>query len=304
VAPFSWSLSRHTTFATCRRRYYFSYYAAQQDPEIRRLKGLSALPLWVGSVVHETIERFLKTASGPPDAAAQEDVIRQAVHGQMASEWRESEAGSERFRLFEHEYAVPVEQEDKRVAVGTVMRSLRHFFRSEILAEALAAGQQAWLSIEDLASFQVDDVEVLLRMDLAFRRRDGQVAIVDWKTGRKEGRFNEVQVACYALFAMERDWARSPEGIETQLAYLAFPRTTARRVTRATLDRTRAFVARSAGEMRALLTDVANNVAREEDFPKIDNPRICRWCNFRRLCFPRTAEGPPEGRAAARLGGD
>jgi CRISPR/Cas system-associated exonuclease Cas4 (RecB family) len=222
----------------------------------------------------------------------------------MASEWRESEAGSERFRLFEHEYAVPVEQDDKRVAVGTVMRSLRHFFRSEILAEALAAGPQARLSLEDLASFHVDDVDVLLRMDLAFRRRDGRVVIVDWKTGRKEGRFNEVQVACYALFAMERDWARSPEGIETQLAYLAFPRTTARRVTGATLDRTRAFVSRSAGEMRALLSDVARNTAREADFSRIDNPRICRWCNFRRLCFPRTAESPPEEGAATRLGGD
>ena len=49
---FSWSLSRHDTFSTCRRRYFYSYYVAPDDPEIQRLKKLSALPMWAGSVVH------------------------------------------------------------------------------------------------------------------------------------------------------------------------------------------------------------------------------------------------------------
>ena len=44
------------------------------------------------------------------------------------------------FRLFEHEYEVPVEQEDKRLAVNIVMRSLKHFFKSETLVRALSAG--------------------------------------------------------------------------------------------------------------------------------------------------------------------
>ena len=64
-APFSWSASRHDTFASCRRRYYYSYYAALGDEEIRRLKKLSALPLWAGSLVHDTIERFLKASRAP-----------------------------------------------------------------------------------------------------------------------------------------------------------------------------------------------------------------------------------------------
>ena len=46
---FSWSVSRHDNFESCRRRYFYSYYAAEEDPEIKRLKKLSALPLWAGS---------------------------------------------------------------------------------------------------------------------------------------------------------------------------------------------------------------------------------------------------------------
>jgi CRISPR/Cas system-associated exonuclease Cas4 (RecB family) len=288
--PFSWSASRHDTFATCRRRYYYSYYAALEDEEIHRLKKLSALPLWAGSVVHDTIESFLKTSDALPSAVEQEALIRATVHTGMLSDWRESEAGSRRFRLFEHEYDVPVEQEDKRLAVNTVMRSLRHFFKSRTLGEALGLGRERWLALEDLVSFHVDGVEVFLRMDLAYRDRDGRVVIVDWKTGRSEGRFNEVQVAGYALYAMEAGWVSSPEEILTELNYLVVPKAMRRSVTAQKIDHARRFIARSATDMKSLLLDPELNEARLEDFPMIDRPRICRRCNFRRLCFPRAEE--------------
>jgi CRISPR/Cas system-associated exonuclease Cas4 (RecB family) len=289
-ADFSWSVSRHDTFSTCRRRYFYSYYAATQDPEVRRLKKLSALPLWAGSVVHETIEAFLRERDAIPSETEQAAIVRAAVHGQMLADWRESEAGSLRFRLFEHEYQVPVDPEDKRIVVGTVMRSLRHFFRSPTLAAALAAGRGRWLTVEDLVSFDVEGVTVFLRMDLAYRDVDGQVVIVDWKTGRAEGRFNEVQMAGYALYAARQGWASSPEEIQTELAYLAVPRYVRRRVDAKKLDQARTFVAKSARSMKALLLDPVANLARLEDFPMIDRPQVCRRCNFRRLCFPRPAE--------------
>ena len=82
-------------------------------------------------------------------------------------------------------------------------------------------------------SFHVGDVEVFLRMDLAYRDRDGRVVIVDWKTGRSEGRFNEVQVAGYALYATEKGWVGDPEEITTELNYLVIPKAMRRMVTTA-----------------------------------------------------------------------
>lgn len=293
---FSWSLSRHDTFATCRRRYFYAYYASQDDPEVQRLKKLSALPMWAGSVVHETIEDVLETREALPSPEEQEALIRSAVHGQMLGEWRESEAGSLRFRLFEHEYQVPVEAEDKKIVVGVVMRSLRNFFRSEVVGELFAVGRANWLTVEDLVSFDVGDVEVRLRMDVAFRDREGRVVIVDWKTGRAEGRFNEVQLAAYALYASEQGWVQGAQEIRTELAYLAQRRSVRRSVDVRQLDQARAFIARSAGTMKALLLDPVANLARLEDFPMIERPQVCRRCNFRRLCFPR-----PEAVAADPL---
>jgi hypothetical protein len=300
LGPFSWSASRHDTFASCRRRYYYSYYASLEDEEIRRLKKLSALPLWAGSVVHDTIETFLKAHDALPSPEEQEALVRATVHSGMLADWRESEAGSVRFRLFEHEYEIPVEQEDKRIAVNTVMRSLKNFFRTETLREAFAVGRSEWLALEDLVSFHVGDVEVFLRMDLAFRDRDGRVVIVDWKTGRGEGRFNEVQVAGYALYATEKGWVGDPEEISTELNYLVIPRATRRAVTKAKLESVRSFIERSARDMKALLLDPVENLARLEDFPMIDRPPVCRRCNFRRLCFPRAEDLQGRSPGAAR----
>jgi CRISPR/Cas system-associated exonuclease Cas4 (RecB family) len=290
MPEFSWSVSRHDTFMRCRRRYFYAYYAAPEDPEIARLKRLSALPLWAGSVVHETIEELLKTRAELPPPEEQEAIVRAAVHSRMLGEWRESEAGSERFRLFEHEYGLAVDPEDKKILVGTVMRSLRHFFRSETLRDAYAAGRERWLSVEDLVSFRTEGVTVFLRMDLAYRARDGRVVIVDWKTGRGEGRFNAVQLAGYALFAAEQGWVGDPQELITELAYLVQPRYVRRAVTRGMLDHARAFIAKSARGMKALLLDPESNLARLEDFPMVERPQVCRRCNFRRLCFPREAE--------------
>jgi len=313
--PFSWSASRHDTFASCKRRYYYSYYASLDDPEIYRLKKLSALPLWAGSVVHDTIEAFLRANDRVPSAEDQEALIRSVVHSGMVNDWRASEAGPPPpdgeprpdpqagrrplpFRLFEHEHEIPVEQEDKRLAVNIVMRSLKHFFRSETLLRALEVGRERWLALEDLVSFHVGEVEVFLRMDLAFRDHDGRVVIVDWKTGRNEGRFNEVQVAGYALYATEQGWVTDPEQISTELNYLVIPKAVRRSVNRKAIENARSFILKSAGTMKALLLDPLENRARLEDFPMIDRPQVCRRCNFRRLCFPplagaRGALSPP-----------
>ena len=320
--PFSWSASRHDTFASCKRRYYYSYYASLDDPEIYRLKKLSALPLWAGSVVHDTIEAFLRANDRLPSVEDQESLIRSVVHSGMLGDWRASEAGPPPvdgapyggglppvddpeplpeegrphlpFRLFEHEYGIPVEQEDKRLAVNIVMRSLKHFFRSETLLHALQVGRERWLALEDLVSFHVGEVEVFLRMDLAYRDHDGRVVIVDWKTGRNEGRFNEVQVAGYALYATEQGWVSEPEQISTELNYLVIPKAVRRSVNRKAIENARSFILKSAGTMKALLLDPLQNLARLEDFPMIDRPQVCRRCNFRRLCFP-----PPAGARGA-----
>ena len=163
---FSWSVSRHDSFATCRRRYFYSYYAADEDPEIHRLKKLSALPLWAGSVVHETIEAFLRAHDRVPSPEEQEAIVRDrrprecspsgararrvqadgATLPPAARRRQRRRSGPLPFRLFEHEYGMPVEQEDKKLVVGIVMRSLQQLLQERPLRRALAVGRERWLT--------------------------------------------------------------------------------------------------------------------------------------------------------------
>ena len=220
----------------------------------------------------------------------------------MLGDWRDSEASSLRFRLFEHEYEVPVDAEDKKIVVGIVMRSLRNFFKSDVLRELFAVGRASWLTVEDLVSFHVGDVEVRLRMDVAYRDSEGRLVIVDWKTGRSEGRFNEIQVAAYALYAAEQGWVKDGGEIRTELVYLAQRRAVRRSVDARKLEHARAFIEKSAATMKSLLLDPVANLARLEDFAMIERPQVCRRCNFRRLCFPRPEAAAPAPLAAAAAG--
>ena len=58
---------------------------APDDPEIQRLKKLSALPLWAGSVVHETIEELPQDARHAALARrSRRRIVRAAVHERHA----------------------------------------------------------------------------------------------------------------------------------------------------------------------------------------------------------------------------
>ena len=48
------------------------------------------------------------------------------------------------------------------------------------------------------------------------------------------------------------------------------------------------------------------NLARLEDFPMIDRPRVCRRCNFRKLCFPKPGDttAPPAAPEPVQAGLD
>ena len=59
-----WSSSRYDVFSTCKRKYYYRYYAKHDTDfaldQISRLKQLTTVPLTVGSIAHDVIETLLK----------------------------------------------------------------------------------------------------------------------------------------------------------------------------------------------------------------------------------------------------
>lgn len=286
----SWSVSKHKTFADCRRAWWWNYYGYRDNARASRLKGLTNILFWGGNLVHDAIERYLvdlKSGRGRPreDAESVGAFVRNVTHVVARDNWRESVADG-RFRLQEHEYGQPVSDHDKAVLVGLVSTCLHNFFASEVHAE-LAAGKLEVLTVEDKFSFDVMGVPVTGRMDLAYRRRDdGRVHIVDWKTAKNPDSWtaiNRVQVATYSLYAYQAGWVGSPDEITTTLAYLTIPEWRSRASSFADLAEARDFIARSGGNMRAAV----EGGLEMERFPQCGKQWTCRRCFYRELCYPQ-----------------
>ncbi|MFQ5877706.1 MAG: PD-(D/E)XK nuclease family protein [Acidobacteriota bacterium] len=293
---FSWSRSRDGAFNECRRRYWFQYYGfwggweAAADPETRdiyQLRQLKSRQMWAGEVVHSCIQRSLENLRGGIEPLPLEEIVSLALD-RMRNEWRQSRDGVYRSRpkttaLFEHEYAVPLSDEQWRANAEHVASCLRTFYRSDTYAWIRSLPRERWLEIEEFSCFHLDGVKVHVRLDFACREGD-RVHILDWKTGRRDEEDNSVQLACYALYAHQK-WGTLPRDLRTAELNLARGQLREYPVSAAQIERTRGYIRGSIRDMRALLLDPeAGNAVDRESCPLTADLWRCRNCNFRRLC--------------------
>lgn len=292
---YSWSKSRDGKFRECPRAYWFHYYGAwggwaNDAPEraqtLYRLKNCRSRQMWAGDVVHRCIERALVNLRRGIEPMAAEAAIDATIHS-MRDEWRRSRAGSVKERLVEHEYDLPLPAAEWQDNADHVRQCLWNFYASRQWEALRKLPAERWLEVESLASFLLDGVKVYVKLDVAIRDDDGHVLIVDWKTGRAPDPDHTMQVATYALYAAER-FGGKPSEVTTRLAHLANGSSEDVRLGPQALDAALSRIRASIRDMRQLLADVDRNEAREPDFPPVDEPRVCRRCNFRRVCV---AEG-------------
>jgi hypothetical protein len=305
---FTWSTSRDGAFRRCLRQYWWQYYGSwggwsrESTPEAREaymLKNLSTRWAWVGTVVHETIERILRDIQQraareeltfAPEAVDVEAEVA-AVTDRMRREWRESRGGDyrlqpkKRFGLAEHEYGEAVPDPEWKAMNAKAKDAVRAFLTSPLFEAIRTSDPALWFPIEALGRFDFEGTPVWAVLDFALRRADGSVEIYDWKTGAVTPEENRPQLVCYALF-LGAEHGIAPERITTRLVYLGGPEARihdfsvgAREVAEVS-----ASMRESIAGMRALLRDPKANQASREAFPMTDDLAKCQVCVFRRLC--------------------
>lgn len=299
---FGWSVSRDRAFHECKRRYYYSYYGhwggwdPDADPEARAiwlLKQVQSRHMWLGDIVHRTAA-FALTFGRQNHELPPEDVLIERTDRLMREEFTASKAdalrngGETTTRLFEHEFPSKIAPSEWKTIHRKAIDGVRAFRHSEVVARALATKPEEWLSIEDFASFPLDDLTVRARLDFAFR--DGaDLRIVDWKTGARPGAPNRLQLACYVLYA-SREWDVPADRILATEVNLVRNEMREYRIEERDLEDARARIRESAEAMLRRLADAAANEARIEQFEPIKSHRVCRWCSFQRPCLGGTAD--------------
>jgi CRISPR/Cas system-associated exonuclease Cas4 (RecB family) len=144
--------------------------------------------------------------------------------------------------------------------------------------------QQMWLEVEDFSSFKLDKTKIWAVLDCSFRTEDGGITIIDWKTGRGMSKDVSMQLACYAMYAMEK-WGVDPEKVKLIEYNLLVNQGVEFTVGASEIENTKTYIAGSIADMQSLLVDAGNNVPKEEEsFQKVEDERTRAGCNFRKVC--------------------
>jgi CRISPR/Cas system-associated exonuclease Cas4 (RecB family) len=294
---FSWSKSRDEIFRDCLRRYFFHYYGAwggwdpfapERTRQLYILKNLQTRAMWIGTKVHSVVQALLASLRSGGEEPTADAAVAQLL-ADMRRDFRDSLA--RRYRqsprkacgLFEHEYELEISDAQWKETADHAGQCLRAFLCSEIFTSLRQLPADAWLEVEELASFTLDGIKVFVQLDCAHHTAEG-VRIYDWKTGRAENRSAELQLACYALYAAEK-WQLPSERVQTVEFNLTSGQATPRVFTAEALEETKDYIRDSADEMSFLLEDPARNKPQpEENFDFAEQQSACHHCNFLKRC--------------------
>lgn len=322
---FSWSNSRHDLFEECKRKYFYEYYgfwngwkdiASEEARTLYRLKQLDNRYMWKGNTVHDAIAFLLK--SRLHNKKINFDDFRNAVVERMRNQYRESlredfkRDPKNKFGLLEHEYNEDIAEEEWSSNRDSILESIENFRNSPFWTLAdeldfegclalegdLKNPENIWTSITPNLStfinlpyepsvdhFFIDELKVWAKLDFAYPEGAGSIRIVDWKSSYSDEKPNPMQLNIYGYYASE-EWNIPEDKIKLTVYNVAREERHDREFSKALKEKAKESILKSVYDMKSFLIDPAENQAREEDFPKIENDKICRHCRYRRVCKP------------------
>lgn len=294
---FSWSISRNKIFQTCPRQYYFNYYgywggweinAPQRVKQIYVLKQLKNRHMWVGEKVHDCIKHSLINLQRGISVLNVDQIIDITL-SQMREEFRSSREKRYHIKpktcaLFEHEYEAPISDDDWKKTADNMELCLRNFYSSETFDLLKELPRQMWLEVEDFSSFNLNKTKIWAVLDCSFRTEDGGITIIDWKTGKSMSGDISMQLSCYAMYAMNK-WGIDPEKVKLIEYNLLANQGSEFTIGKSEIKNTKTYIAGSIADMQSLLVDVGENLPKDEEaFLKVEDERVRKSCNFRKVC--------------------
>ncbi len=308
----TWSVSRNRLFRACPRAYYYQYYGAWggwasdvpgQARLLYTLKQMTSFPLWGGSVVHQVIQealRQMRESRLPPTL----DQLQKRARALLNAGWKQSrdklwkQDPKRNVNLFEHYYAREggeITREEIDALKEKVFNALEGFLSSGVPQEVLPLDATRWGQIDMLNSFVAGELpatenapalplKVWCALDFSYVDPEGVLHILDWKTGTEHREELRLQLACYALYAM--DALRFPlEKLRLNGVFLNDSgRISTYEISSESLVNAKSQILNSAQAMRNCLRDPVANLAEEETFPCAANPQCCTRCPFLQVC--------------------
>lgn len=296
---YAWSESRVKCLRECRWKYHLTYNVAwegwrpsapQEKQRAYLLKNMTNLPMFVGSVVHDTIEEIINTGKDSGKwitlEQAQDIALQKLRKGWKQSVEKRWQGGPKNnVNLAEHYYQEPITKEQTEKYKHKVLTSLKAFYDMPLFNVIQNVSKDSWLTLEDFQQFTLNTgEEVSVKIDCGFKH-DGKVYLLDWKTGRVSDSVID-QLTTYAMYAIKKEWTKKPDNIVIVPVYLAYYLELGEQAI-PQLNVTLQQMRRQANTIRSeypLLKEAFANKDNQDFFAKTDNENVCKKCSFRDMC--------------------
>jgi len=297
---FQWSVSRDRTFLTCPRQYWFNHYGFwggwewevdERTREIYILKQLQSRHMWVGDIVHQCIKRSLENMSRGIPLLPLDEILR-ITRDRMRGDFRQSRDGLYRENpkaaraLFEHEYRIPVTNQEWLDSAEQVDQCLRNFYASVAFEQLSRTAPENFLEIEAFSRFEIDGIPITVKLDCATRESD-HIVVWDWKTGKWDGRdSDQLQLACYAFYIQQAYHVPIHAVRQRRVDLMRGGDIRESVHHERELNELLSYIRGSVADMMSKLDDPANNRASEAHFTQVARRDVCSRCSFLRVCEP------------------
>ena len=285
-----WSISRYEVFDKCKRQYFFQYYAryAEGVPsyKIKQLKELTSTALEVGNVVHDVLEAFLRRLQKSSSDVDEKRFFEYAAA--LTADYFSRKS-------FLEVYYGTVAGIDVARALSMVELCLKNFINSPVYSwifmKAITNRANWMIEPEGYGETRLAGLKAYCKMDFLFPV-DGDIVILDWKTGKKDMYKHSSQLIGYAA-AASSNFGIPWKTIYPKIVYLSpqfdeFELKLRNEEFEGLFKRTKA----QTEEMYSYCADIEKNKPLAmERFPKTPSTSMCGWCNFQELCFPDRKRG-------------
>lgn len=286
MSEFIWSKSVDNTFRKCKRKFYYDKYGFLKDDKIRVLKKLRRAHTWVGEIVHAKIKDILIALKNGKLLPI--NIVLMSIEATMKEGFYESERGvykkpdmikSNCCALFEHEYNMGLSEVQLNLLITRAKQCIKNFYNSQLFKFIQDVKPEDWLPIDNREYINFYDTKICSKIDFGIKK-DNKILIFDWKTGK--GAPNKIQLGIYAFF-FSKKFNIDINNILTKEYNLILDTTQTFKFSSST--EIEDYIKSSIDSITSLLYDKEKNIAREEDFPRVNDHNKCRWCKFKRVCY-------------------
>jgi hypothetical protein len=277
-----WSVSRYDKFTSCKRQYFYDYYA-KYDKEyprykIDKLKDLTSIPLEKGNIVHEVLRTFLSRL------LKSEDNIDISRFLDFAKRKAEDQCHTKKFAEI---YYKETDAIDESAIVNGVNECLNAFLTSDrynwLVKEAVLEKTNWIIDPPGYGETRLNGMKAYCKVDFLFPVKDS-IYIIDWKTGKKDDKHKK-QLLGYVSWAAYH-FNKNPTDVIPIIAYLHAKYEELKiSFNEYDIEEFIKQVAEETDEMYSMCVNPEENIPKpKEEFVKTGNKIICKFCNYKEIC--------------------